>query len=54
LWIQKQGECGERRQQHSEEAEKFYRDLQERGVRVRMEAGRHARWFEALTGRTAI
>ena len=28
------GECGERRLEHSEEAEQFYRDLQTRGVRV--------------------
>src|SRR5437867_11529917 len=44
------GECGERRLQHREEAEKFYRDLAARGkkVRVGMEAGGHARWFERL------
>ncbi len=30
------GECSERRLQHSEEAEKFYRDLHERGVSVRV------------------
>src|SRR5207245_1973579 len=34
----------------NEEPEKFYRDLKERGVKVRigMEAGGHARWFERL------
>jgi transposase len=44
------GECGERRLEHSEEAEQFYRELQTRGVRVRvgMEASGHARWFERL------
>ncbi len=45
------GECGEQRLNHSDgEAEKFYRDLQLRGVSVRvgMEATGHARWFERL------
>jgi transposase len=44
------GELQERRLQHREEAEKFYRDLaaQEMGVRVGMEASGHARWFERL------
>jgi transposase len=44
------GECGERRLQHREEAEKFYRDLAAQGVKVRvgMEASGHARWFERL------
>ena len=44
------GEFQERRLQHPEEAEKFYRDLGERKVRVRvgMEASGHARWFERL------
>jgi transposase len=42
------GECGERRLEHREEAEKFYRDLQTRGVRVGVgrEASGQARWFE--------
>jgi hypothetical protein len=41
---------GERRLQHREEAEKFYRDLaaQRMKVRVGMEASGHARWFERL------
>jgi hypothetical protein len=40
----------ERRLQHREEAEKFYRDLASPGVSVRvgMEASGHARWFERL------
>ena len=44
------GECGERRLQHREEAEKFYRDLAASGMKVRvgMEASGHARWFERL------
>jgi len=44
------GDCGERRLQHREEAEKFYRDLAAQGVKVRvgMEASGHARWFERL------
>jgi transposase len=44
------GELQERRVQHREEAEKFYRDLaaQEMRVRVGMEASGHARWFERV------
>src|ERR1700692_3727133 len=44
------GECGERRLEHREEAEKFYRDLAAQGMKVRvgMEASGHARWFERL------
>jgi transposase len=44
------GELQERRLEHREEAEKFYRDLKARGTRVRvgMEASGHARWFERL------
>jgi transposase len=44
------GELQERRLRHREEAEKFYRDLSSRGVRVRvgMEASGQARWFERL------
>src|ERR1700751_6214789 len=45
------GEFGERRLEHGDgEAEKFYRDLQQAGIRVRvgMEATGHARWFERL------
>ena len=48
---QKTGECGERQLNHSDgEAERFYRELKERGVSVRvgMEATGHARWFERL------
>ena len=45
------GECGERRLNHSDgEAEKFYRDLQQRviNIRVGMEATGYSRWFERL------
>jgi transposase len=45
------GECGERQLNHSDgEAERFYRDLQKRGIRVRvgMEATGYSRWFERL------
>ena len=45
------GECGERRLNHGDgEAEKFYRDLQQRAVSVRvgMEATGYSRWFERL------
>ncbi len=49
--IEETGECGERELNHSDgEAERFYRELKERGVSVRvgMEATGHARWFERL------
>ena len=45
------GECGERRLKHSDqEAKKFYRELAQRGVSVRvgMEATGYSRWFERL------
>jgi transposase len=44
------GECGERRLEHMEAAEQFYRDLQARGIEVRigMEASGYTRWFEQL------
>jgi transposase len=48
---QETGECGERELNHSDgEAERFYRELKERGVGVGvgMEATGHARWFERL------
>jgi transposase len=46
------GEFQEKRLAHREEAEKFYRDLAaaSQKVRVGMEAGGHARWFERLLG----
>src|SRR6266853_254492 len=48
---EKTGECGERQLNHSDgEAEKFYRELKQRGVSVRvgMEATGYSRWFERL------
>ena len=48
---QETGECGERRLNHSDgEAEKFYRELKQRGVSVRvgMEATGYSRWLERL------
>ena len=46
------GELQERRLEHGEEAEKFYRGLGIQGMKVRvgMEASGHARWFERLLG----
>jgi len=49
--VEETGECGEQELSHSEgQAEKFYRDLQPRGIRVRvgMEATGYSRWFERL------
>ena len=51
------GESVERRLNHSDgEAEKFYRDLSSRGVRVRvgMQATGYARWFERLLAELGI
>jgi len=45
------GECGEQQLNHSDgEAERYYRDLHQRGIRVRvgMEATGYSRWFERL------
>src|SRR6516164_5464064 len=49
--IEEIGECDERELKHSDgEAERFYRDLHQRGIRVRvgMEATGYSRWFERL------
>jgi transposase len=49
--LEEAGEYSERRLNHSDgEAEKFYRDLKQRGVHVRvgMEATGYSRWFERL------
>jgi transposase len=51
FFMEETGECGERRLNHDDgEAERFYRDLQQRGigVRVGMEATGYSRWFERL------
>jgi transposase len=51
-WVDTEsGECGERPLMHSTgEAERFYRNLKEQGVKVRVgiEATGHSRWFERL------
>jgi transposase len=50
-FVEETGEYDERELNHSEgEAERFYRDLQQRGIRVRvgMEATGFSRWFERL------
>jgi transposase len=54
---QETGECGERPLNHSDgEAEKFYRELKQRGVSVRvgMEATGYSRWFERLLAELGI
>ncbi len=51
------GESGERQLNHSDgEAEKFYRELKQRGVSVRvgMEATGYSRWFERLLAELGI
>ena len=46
------GELQERRLEHCEEAEKFYRGLGVQGMKVRlgMEASGHGRWFAGAPG----
>ena len=49
--VEETGECGEQELNHSDgQAERFYRDLKQRGigVRVGMEATGYSRWFERL------
>jgi transposase len=51
------GECGERQLKHSDgEAERFYRDLQKRGIRVRVGMGATgcSRLFERLLAELGI
>jgi transposase len=51
FFVEETGECGEQELNHSDgQAEKFYRDLKEReiSVRVGMEATGYSRWFERL------
>jgi transposase len=51
FFVEETGECGKQELNHSEgEAEKFYRDLKQKGIRVRvgMEATGYSRWFERL------
>jgi transposase len=42
------GECGQRRLEHVEQAEQFYRSLAGQSVRVGVEASGQGRWFERL------
>jgi transposase len=49
--MEETGECGEQELKHSDgQAEKFYRDLKQQGISVRvgMEATGYSRWFERL------
>ena len=49
--VEETGECGEQELSHGDgQAEKFYRELKQRGARVRvgMEATGYSRWFERL------
>ena len=51
------GECGGQELNHSDgQAERFYRGLQQRGIRVRvgMEATGYSRWFERLLAELGI
>src|SRR4029434_4892926 len=51
FFVEETGECGEQELNHSDgQADKFYRDLKQRGVGVRvgMEATGYSRWFERL------
>ncbi len=54
---QETGECGEQRLNHSDgDAEKFYRELKQRGVSVLvgLEATGYSRWFERLLAELGI
>src|SRR5713226_4302325 len=51
FFVEETAECGEQELNHSDgQAEKFYRDLQQRGISVRvgLEATGYSRWFERL------
>jgi transposase len=51
FFVEETGEYGEQELKHSDgEAERFYRDLQQTGISVRvgMEATGYSRWFERL------
>ncbi len=50
------GECSERRLDHPQQAEQFYRDLHAKGIhaRIGMEASGHSRWFERLLGELGL
>jgi hypothetical protein len=51
FFVEETGERGEQELSHSDgQAEKFYRDLKQRGIRARvgMEATRYSRWFDRV------
>jgi len=51
FFVEETGECREQRLNHDDgEAEKFYRELKQQGISVRvgMEATGYSRWFERL------
>ena len=57
FFVEETGEYGERELNHSDgEAERFYRDLKQRGISVRvgMEATGYSRWFERLLAELGI
>src|ERR1700752_973857 len=57
FFMEETGEYGEQELSHSDgEAERFYRGLQQRGIRVRvgMEATGYSRWFERLRAELGI
>jgi hypothetical protein len=56
FFVEETGEYGEQELSHSDgQAEKFYRDLKQRGicVRVGMEATGYSRWFESSRTQTS-
>ena len=56
-FMEETGEYGEQELNHSDgQAEKFYRDLKQRGicVRVGMEATGYSRWFERLLAKGVV
>src|SRR6266403_3507914 len=57
FFMEETGECGEQRLNHDDgEAEKFYRELKQRGISVRvgMEATGYSRWFERLLAELSV
>jgi hypothetical protein len=51
FFVEETGECAEQELNHSDgQAEKFYRDLEQRGIRARvgMEATRYSRQFDRV------
>ncbi len=55
--MQATGECGEQELNHGDgQAEKFHRDMKQRGIRVRvgMEGAGYSRWFERLLAELGV